>query len=63
MAAKTVTSNMEQNVASKMMNGDYETSAEDVAADAGEYPGIEIEIKVCGSTWDELRKKLPLLFK
>jgi len=24
---------------------------------------IEVEIKVCASSWDELRKRLPLLFK
>lgn len=24
---------------------------------------IEVEIKVCADSWDELRKRLPLLFK
>lgn len=55
-------SDMENSVAKKM-NGEDETSSSDTSEDASEYPGIEVEIKVCASSWDELRKRLPLLFK
>jgi len=58
-----VAKSMEQSVAKKMMGGENENDAGDTAEDASEYPGIEVEIKMCASSWDELRKRLPLLFK
>lgn len=36
--------------------------AEKAYGNSKEYP-IEVEIKVCADSWDELRKRLPLLFK
>ena len=42
---------MEQAVAAKMNGGGESESP------------IEVEIKVCADSWDELRKRLPLLFK
>lgn len=49
-AASTPEQEMEQEVAAKMAGGESESP-------------IEVEIKVCGQTWDELRKRLPALFK
>ena len=53
MAAKSpVEQEMEQAVATKVNGGesDYESP-------------IEVEIKVCADSWEQLRQRLPALFK
>lgn len=43
---------------------DMEAAVAEKAYGGGESESpIEVEIKVCASSWDELRKRLPLLFK
>jgi hypothetical protein len=42
----------------------YEEMENAVAEKAyGKESPIEVEIKVCADSWEELRKRLPLLFK